>query len=88
MVSQTMVADGSAQVDAPDSVEVDRDEEPYRWACPQGHTSWERTNSHGWCAECSRAAENGADVDPEHWELLDKQTDETIPYSAVVFVEQ
>ena len=81
-----VMADGSAQTDAETTVEVDRNDEPYRWACPRGHTSWERTNSHGWCAECRRAAEHGADVNPEHWELLDKRADKTIPYAAVEFV--
>ena len=62
---------------------VDRDAEPYRWCCPNGHTTWEKTNSHIWCPSCSRAAENGADVAPEHWTLLDKKTDTEVDYADV-----
>lgn len=77
-------ADGSSPADAM-RVEIDRENERYRWACPNGHTSWDRTNSHVWCSECARQSENGADVEPEHWEIVDKKTGETIPYSAVVW---
>jgi len=85
MPPATLRADGSAAADAHPPVEIDRDAEPYRWRCPNGHTSWDRTNSHAWCISCRRAAENGADVTPEHWELVDAKTDRTIPYSAVRF---
>ena len=65
------------------TVLVDRGNDPYRWRCPNNHTSWDRTNNHIWCPSCSRAAENGADVSPEHWELLDKKTGEAVPWAAV-----
>lgn len=34
-----------------------------------------------------RQCEAGDDVDPEHYELVDKQSGETIPWSAVEVVE-
>jgi len=55
----------------------------YRYVCPNGHTNWDRTNNHIWCPECRRQAEHGADVEPEHWEIHDKKTGETIPWSAI-----
>jgi hypothetical protein len=77
--------DGSAKADAPDPVVIDRtkDVDRMRFVCPNGHTTWDRTNNHVWCRMCRRACEHGEDVDPEHYELLDKATGETIPWSAV-----
>lgn len=80
-----LYADGSAVADRHETVRVDRDEEPWRWRCPNGHTSWDRTNNHVWCPECRRANEAGADVHPEHYEIVDARNDRTIPYSAVEF---
>lgn len=76
--------DGSAVADAPERVVVDRADEPYRWRCPNGHTSWDRTNNHIWCHSCRRAAENGADVAAEHYAIVDEKTGEEVPWSAVV----
>ena len=76
-------ADGSSPADAR-RVEVDRSKDKYRWCCPNGHTTWSKTNSHIWCPSCARSPDDR--LDPEHWELLDKKTGETIPYSAVVLV--
>jgi hypothetical protein len=83
------MADGSAETDAHDRVEIDRSNAAERWryTCPRGHTRWSPTNSHAWCAGCRQENENGADVDPEHYELLDQKTGETIPYSAVDLAE-
>jgi len=78
-------ADGSAPADA-QRVEVNRKEEPYRWRCPNGHSSWDRTDSHLWCASCSRSPD--PDLNPEHWELLDTKTGETVPYAAVELVDK
>lgn len=82
MRSPTIVADGSAEADGPGRVVVDRSDPATRWrfVCPNGHTDWDPTNSHLWCASC--AALHG--VDPEYYELLDKKHDESIPWSAVV----
>jgi hypothetical protein len=79
-----LLADGSARADAR-RVVVDRDAEPYRWRCPNGHTSWERTNSHGWCPQCAHQSENNGDVHPEHWEIYDARNDETISYARLEF---
>lgn len=81
------VADGSSADDAPDPVVVDRDEEPYRWACPNGHVRWDKTNSHIWCQSCRNQLETGEDVTPEHYEIVDKLEERTVPWSAVVLVE-
>jgi len=85
-MSSTLLADGSAATDAHPPVTVDRAAEPYRWRCPNGHTSWDRTNNHLWCPSCRRARENGADVDAEHYELHDAKHDRLVPYAAVEFV--
>lgn len=85
----TIVADGSAFADSHPTVEVDRADEPYRWRCPNGHTSWDRTNNHIWCPSCRRALEGEAVLSKrsaEHWEIVDEKTNRTIPYSAVKFV--
>lgn len=82
-------ADGSAAADAHETVVADREAERYRWTCPNGHTSWDATNSHIWCPECRRQIENGSPQveDAEHWEVVDLKTGETIPFSAVEVVE-
>lgn len=79
----------STVVGADEIIEIDRSKpgERYRWTCPNGHTSWAPTNSHAWCHGCHRQSENGADVHPEHYELLDQRTGESIPYARVELVE-
>jgi hypothetical protein len=70
-------------------VEIDRSgPERYRFVCPNGHPQWDRTNNHIWCPGCRRQAENGADVNPEHWEVYDKNTDETIPWSRITIIAE
>lgn len=81
-----LVADGSAAADAHPRVRVDRQDEPYRWRCPNGHTDWDKTNSHIWCRSCRMQNENGEDMDPEHYEIVDEKTDREIPWSAVELV--
>ena len=83
----TLLADGSAAADQWPKVEMNREDEPYRWRCPNNHCSWEPTNSHLWCPECRRENEAGSDVEAEHWEVLDKASDQLIPYSSIVIVE-
>lgn len=84
-----MRADGSAIVDDQrPTVEVDRDDEPYRWRCPNGHTSWDRTNNHVWCPSCRRALEGDAILNErkaEHYEIVDARSDQTIPFEVVEF---
>jgi len=83
-----IVADGSSELDSHPRVRIDRDDpiDRMRYRCPNGHTSWAPTNSHLWCKSCADAAEHGADVHPEHYAVLDKRTEEEIPWSAVEFV--
>jgi hypothetical protein len=71
-------------------VEIDRDEEPYRWLCPNGHISWDRTNNHLWCPSCRRALESDARLDAEraeHHHIVDAKGDREIPYDQVAFAE-
>ncbi|EMA47951.1 hypothetical protein [Halococcus saccharolyticus] len=56
--------------------------QPWRYTCPRGHTSWEPTNNHLWCATCSRSSD--PEVDPEFWELHDKRTGETVNHHDVL----
>lgn len=83
---QRIETDGSAEADA-ERVRIDRTAEPYRWVCPNGHVDWSRTNNHVWCRSCRRQHEAGADVTPEHYEILDRKTEERLPWSAVVPAE-
>jgi len=80
-----LLTDGSALEDAQPRVVIDRTVEAERWRyrCPRGHVNWDRTNSHLWCQGCRRQAEAGDDVDPEWYEIVDEQTGEKIPWSAV-----
>jgi len=74
--------------DAHETTEIDRGDEPYRWRCPNGHSSWDRTNNHVHCPSCRRALENDSWLkvqEAEHWEIVDAKTGERIPYSAVEF---
>lgn len=90
MSSQSrVVADGSAASDRHETVRVDRtdDAERWRYCCPEGHADWAETNSHIWCATCQSLNEHGEDYDPEHYEILDKRSGESIPWSAVELVE-
>lgn len=86
MSATTPVADGSAHADAR-RVLVDRDAEPHRWRCPNGHTSWTRTNSHLWCKSCRAASEHDDDVHPEHYALRDAKRDVEVAFGAVVFAD-
>jgi len=86
----TLAADGSAAADRRDVVLVDREAEPFRWRCPNGHTVWDRTNNHLWCQSCRRALEaDHPRVDrAEHHEIVDARTGETVPYAAVEFPDK
>lgn len=39
------------------AVEIDENDtlDRYRYLCPNGHTNWERTNNHFWCATCAKS---------------------------------
>lgn len=85
-VGNQTVGDGSALADA-ERVRVDREEWPWRYTCPNGHTQWERTNNHVWCQGCQRAARQGASVEAEHYAIYDKREGREIPWSSVVIVD-
>lgn len=70
-------------------VVIDRsnDAEKYRFVCPNGHIDWDKTNNHIWCRSCRRQAENGVDVEPEHWKVHDKKTGESIPWKRIETIE-
>ena len=53
-------------------IELDDDADRWRFACPNGHRSWEPTNGHFWCAQCAQTLSD--DVDPEFYELHDRKT--------------
>ena len=61
-------------------VQITTESQKWRYRCPNGHTTWELTNSHMWCRSCA----NQLDVDPEFWELYDQKTGEQIPRKEVV----
>ena len=65
------------------SVRIDRTNERFRYQCPNGHTTWDRTNGHVWCPSCRRVAERGRDVGPEHDRIVDAKRDEAIPWERV-----
>lgn len=78
-----VIADGSSRADAPDRIEIDTSKEYIVWKyrCPNGHRSFTPTNGGIWCKECA----NDPDTDDPHWHaILNVQTDEEIPWSAVV----
>ncbi|PSQ19577.1 hypothetical protein BRD00_01565 [Halobacteriales archaeon QS_8_69_26] len=66
-----------------EAIEIDADDELDRWrfTCPNGHTNWEPTNNHVWCATCSRLHE----VDPGYDVLIDRKKDREVPWENVVF---
>jgi hypothetical protein len=59
-----------------------------RYRCPNGHTSFSRTNSHIWCQSCADAAQRGHDIEPEHYAIYDARTGQEIPWSAVEIVNE
>lgn len=87
--AMSLRCDGSAQADVRPVVTIDRSDavERQRYRCPNGHINWDRTNSHIWCQSCSRASRQNAAIDPEHWEIVDEKTGETIAWDRVEVVE-
>lgn len=83
-----LIADGSAAADSRPIVEIDRsnDATRYRYTCPEGHVDWSPTNSHAWCYSCSRIAEQGHDVDPEFYAVVDQKTGEKVSWTRVELV--
>lgn len=58
----------------------------YRYTCPEGHVNWDRTNNHIWCRACRQQHENGQDVDPEHYHIIDQKNGEEIAWANVELV--
>jgi len=54
------------------TVRLENETDRWRYRCPNGHTTWEPTNHHFWCASCARMD----DVDPSFDELRDDATGE------------
>jgi protein-arginine kinase activator protein McsA len=57
-------------------IKLDDDADRWRFACPNGHRSWEPTNGHFWCAQCAKTFAD--DLDPEFSELRDRKTGELL----------
>jgi hypothetical protein len=85
-MSQT-ATDGSSRLDARDRVVIDPtdDIDQMRYRCPNGHANFTPTNNHVWCQTCARQSRHDDDVEAEHYEILDKKRDKTVPWSAVEF---
>lgn len=58
----------------------------YRYTCPEGHVNWDQTNNHIWCPTCRQQLENGHDVDPEHYHIVDQKTGLDIDWADVELV--
>jgi len=72
------------RIEPDEPIVIDRESaDKWRYTCPNGHTSWDRTNSHCWCVTCAQAAEHDDDIHPEHYELLDKREEKLIPWGCV-----
>lgn len=83
MPAQTRGVQSTTEVVIDRSDDLDR----FRFTCPRGHTTWDRTNNHIWCPSCRREGEHGADVDPEWYVVYDKQREEKIPWEQVTLAE-
>jgi hypothetical protein len=67
----------------PRRIDLEDRTDRWRYRCPNGHQDWARTNSHIWCRTCARQDGQGDDLDPEHYELVDQKTGESVPWSAI-----
>lgn len=89
-MSAAIRTDGSANTDAHPIVTIDVSDPAERWRyrCPNGHAgkAWTPTNNHLFCTSCRRQMDHDPSISPEHYELLDTKTGESIPFSAIEFV--
>lgn len=60
------------------TIQLEDGQDRWRFTCPSGHTSWEATNGHFWCATCARAASAGKDAEPSFEQLRDRKNDELV----------
>jgi hypothetical protein len=63
-------------------VNIDDELDRWRWACPNGHRSWEPTNNHFWCQQCARHHEASGEFDRLH----DRRADETVGREEIVLM--
>ena len=66
-------------------IDLADDVDRWEWRCPEGHTQWEPTNRHFWCATCSRQPD--PHLDPTFNELVNWRTRETVPRDQIRLVE-
>lgn len=71
-----MSVDGLQQTKPVVMIDTSDELDRWKWRCPAGHTNWEPTNEHFYCAQCARQAEQGADVEPEFDQLRNARTNE------------
>ena len=43
-----------------ETIRLDDETDRWRFTCPNGHTTWEPTNHHFWCASCARQRDTEA----------------------------
>jgi len=53
-------------------IRLEDETDRWQWVCPNGHRSWEPTNSHFWCVSCARHT----DADGDFGQLRNKSTGE------------
>ena len=66
------------------TIRVDNETDRWKWVCPQGHRNWEPINNHFWCQSCAQFWRET--VEPEFDELVNMQTDETVPRDQIRLV--
>lgn len=81
---RTIIADGSSTEDAHPRITVNRDEDPWRYRCPNNHTRWTDEGSYILCHTCS----SYVSISPVYRTLYDVQDDCEIPWSAVTIEEE
>jgi len=60
------------------TIKLEDKQDRWRFVCPNGHSAWEATNGHFWCATCARAEAVSNDVEPSFDKLRDKKTDDLV----------
>ena len=58
----------------------------WRFVCPNGHSNWSLIDGCFHCQQCSRNSDQGADVDPQFFELYDKENEEFLPRERVEII--
>lgn len=68
------------QSDAPETIDATTPTGRWRLICPNGHTSWDTTNYHFWCHQCSQLM----NIDPEYFQLFDRISGALVSRAQVV----